>query len=309
MVRQRYDARQVPSKRSARRPSGRCSTSVGGALVVLELQGDLFFAPAEQLVRGVEDELGTARHIVLDARRTGRATASAAALLGPAPAGGGRRRCPPGARRRAGGPARRPDRRWRRLAGRRRVPRRRPGHRAGARTTSSTADLSDAAEPVPQLAVDGEGTLALAEVDILRELPPALLATVAARLETATYTAGEAIVREGEPADRLCFLVAGSATVRVDLDRDLGVGAGRTRRLRTFGPGTCFGESALLDGGRRTASVIADGPAVVRTLSVADLDGLGARHPELRERFLVAVGRNLSEMLQRAIGEIRALDA
>jgi glutaminase len=310
VVRQRHDARQVPSKRWRRTAERAVLDERGGAIVVLELQGDLYFAPAEQLVRGVEDELATARHLVLDARRLGRVTASAAALLAElrreVVAAGARLvlAAPPAAlvAALAAAGADWPDADVFADADRAvecgedaLLAAHGPGTGTGVRAEADGAGAAGSAD-------ESDG-LALSEVDLLRELPTALLATVAERLETTAYAAGDVIVREGDLADRLCFLVAGTATVRVDL----GDGTGRTRRLRTFGPGTCFGESALLDGGRRTASVTADGPAVVRTLSVADLDGLGACHPEIRERFLVAVGRNLSEMLQRAIGEIRAL--
>ena len=88
----------------------------------------------------------------------------------------------------------------------------------------------------------------------------------------------------------------------------VGDGDGRTRRLRTFGPGTVFGEAALIDGGRRTATVVADGPIALRSLSVEALDHLATIQPHIHAGLLEGLSPYLSEMLRRALGEIRALD-
>jgi glutaminase len=148
------------------------------------------------------------------------------------------------------------------------------------------------------------GAVALSEVDILRTLAPSDLGELSLLLDTITYDAGDVIVREGELADRLFFMLSGSATVRIAV----GDGDGRTRRLRTFGPGTVFGEAALIDGGRRTATVVADEPITLRSLSVDALTGLATSDPHIHAGLLEGLSPYLSEMLRRALGEIRALD-
>ena len=80
-------------------------------------------------------------------------------------------------------------------------------------------------------------------------------------------------------------------------------------RLRSFGPGTVFGEAAVLEGGLRPAHVVADHDCVVWSLSIATLRELETVRPEVHAHLLAALGRNLSELLHRAVEEIRALDA
>ena len=69
-----------------------------------------------------------------------------------------------------------------------------------------------------------------------------------------SFEPGQAIVREGDAA-RLFFVVA-SGSVSVQL-RIPGAGS-RVVRLSSMGPGVCFGEMAILDGGKRSADVVAD---------------------------------------------------
>ena len=70
-----------------------------------------------------------------------------------------------------------------------------------------------------------------------------------------TAAAGTAIVREGEPADAIYVLVAGSVDVTAR-----GEAGGEERALRTMPAGTYFGEIGVLEGIPRTATVTAAEP-------------------------------------------------
>jgi CRP-like cAMP-binding protein len=63
------------------------------------------------------------------------------------------------------------------------------------------------------------------------------------------YEAGEVIIKEGDEA--VGFFVLSSGKVRVVKD----LGGGKEQTLATLTPGEFFGETALLDGYPRTASV------------------------------------------------------
>jgi glutaminase len=294
IVRNRYDARQVPSKRLRRTADRALLDDVGSSIVVLELQGDLYFGSAEQLARTVE-ESPNASHIVLDTRRVGRATVSALSLLAELRrevADAGHHLLISGC----------PDEL-------------RAGLRAAGLDWPESCLLADTDTALERcedevllahrgLANETSGEVALCDVDILRTLAASDLDALASLLDATTYDVGDVIVHEGELADRLFFMLSGSATVRIAV----GDGEGRTRRLRTFGPGTVFGEAALIDGGRRTATVVADEPITLRSLSVDALNGLATSEPQIHARLLEGLSPYLSEMLRRALGEIRALD-
>jgi CRP/FNR family cyclic AMP-dependent transcriptional regulator len=92
----------------------------------------------------------------------------------------------------------------------------------------------------------------LSSTDVLRGVPlfqgmtDRSIEAIADLAETATFAAGDDLVREGEPGDTFLLLVDGTADVSQD-----------GRRIRTLGPGEFLGEISLIDGGPRTATVTA----------------------------------------------------
>ena len=94
------------------------------------------------------------------------------------------------------------------------------------------------------------------------------------------FEKGEVILREGDPA-RLFFVVArGSVTV------SLAVGEARRKRIACIGPGLTFGEMALLDGGPRSADVIADEGVICYGLAVEAVRELSVDHPNVLTTIL-----------------------
>lgn len=71
-----------------------------------------------------------------------------------------------------------------------------------------------------------------------------------ARIEVRVANAGEVVVQQGQPADRFYVIASGTC----DVVRD---GAGGRETLAQLGPGRYFGETGLLSGVPRTASVVA----------------------------------------------------
>ena len=91
--------------------------------------------------------------------------------------------------------------------------------------------------------------------------------------------AGEAVVRQGEAADR--FYVIDSGELRVTQVSD-----GDVHFLRDLGPGDVFGEIGLLRGVPRTATVTASTPAVLYALDAAAFAELVGSGPGLSSRLL-----------------------
>jgi CRP/FNR family cyclic AMP-dependent transcriptional regulator len=81
------------------------------------------------------------------------------------------------------------------------------------------------------------------------------LKRIAAIVKEVEFDAGQTICREGETGVGLHVVVEGETRVQI---------GGRTRRK--IASGAFFGEIALLDGGPRSATVVAETP--VRTLSI-----------------------------------------
>ncbi len=134
----------------------------------------------------------------------------------------------------------------------------------------------------------------LNQLDVLASFTPQELATIKPMLQRRHYTQGEMVFREGDNSAELFVIAQGSASARIRL------AAERETRLITFSPGTLFGELALLDQEARSASVTADENLVCYVLSRADFVELTRQHPDLAIKLLANIGRELSSRLRRA---------
>ena len=65
--------------------------------------------------------------------------------------------------------------------------------------------------------------------------------------------------------------------------------------IATAGPGEFFGEISLLDGGPRTATVIADTPVVAIRLFKSSFDRVVKEEPQVAGKILTVVARRLRE--------------
>ena len=143
---------------------------------------------------------------------------------------------------------------------------------------------------------------ALARLDAFKGLRREECRLLEAIVQAMHFEKGEVILREGDPA-RLFFVVA-KGTVSVSL----AVEGGRRKRIACVGPGLTFGEMALLDGGSRSADVIADETVICYGLAVESLRELAAEHPNIMTTILGNLTREFSARLRRANRTIRALE-
>jgi CRP/FNR family transcriptional regulator len=74
---------------------------------------------------------------------------------------------------------------------------------------------------------------------------------------------------------------------------------GRTITLATFGPGDIFGELALFEDERRSATVEAIEPTSVVAVLGPDMRRLMVEHPGISARLVIALGRRLRETNER----------
>jgi len=110
---------------------------------------------------------------------------------------------------------------------------------------------------------------------VFRKLPPAHLAELATRMQHVPVTAGQVVIREGDEGDYYYIIESGTANVgRRDEN-------GLTQVVAELGPGSAFGEEALVSGARRNATVTMTGTGVLQRLAKADFDAL-LRAPLLR---------------------------
>ena len=294
VIRRVYTCRNVVSKRRRRAAEQAVLDQLGHRVLVLELEGDLFFASMEQVLRRVTAELDPLGFAILDGRRVGHADPGPLGLLIALHERLTERRQP---LLLAGFPA----------AILRALAERLPAGWAEAHVFADIDHALEACEnallaaAAPELS-PGELSVPLAEMDIVAGLESEYIALLTGYLEEATVAQGAAIIRENDPADRLFMLAEGSAAVSVKL------ADGRSKRLASFGPGVSFGELALVDGGSRVADVIAEIAVRCWVLQTERFAELAEKHPRLHARLLKNIGRNLSDRLRRTTREVRALE-
>ncbi len=107
------------------------------------------------------------------------------------------------------------------------------------------------------------------------------------------FEPGEAVFHEGDQSDT-CYIVR-SGHVRAVREHS----GGRTITLATFGPGDIFGELAIFDEERRSATVESLEPTEAAAILAGDMRRLLREHPEIAVKLLAALGRRLREMNDR----------
>jgi len=130
---------------------------------------------------------------------------------------------------------------------------------------------------------------------LFRGLDAAQAATLRAAMRPRTLAAGELLFRQGDPADGLYLLTRGSITITAGSSADPA-----QRRYVSFSAGHVLGETAMLDGGTRSARATADGPAELLQLCTETLDDLGRHEPALASRVHRNIAIHLSERLRLA---------
>jgi anti-anti-sigma factor len=141
--------------------------------------------------------------------------------------------------------------------------------------------------------------LRLDQVEATRGLDVAAIARLQDYVETRHYAAGEVLCREGDSADTMWILARGSVSVRLARGHD------ETRRVAGLSVGTTVGEMALLEGGQRSATIIADEDVECYALTRTALATLLERHPTIALRLLVNLGAELSKRLRMTSDALR----
>ena len=133
----------------------------------------------------------------------------------------------------------------------------------------------------------------LGRVPVFGELGEGDLRRVAEVTVPRRFSAGEPVFREGDDSDTCYIVHAGHArALREHPD-------GRQITLATFGPGDIFGELAMFDAERRSATVEATDDLEVLGILGGDMRRLMRRHPDIAVKLVISLGRRLRAANER----------
>jgi CRP/FNR family transcriptional regulator, cyclic AMP receptor protein len=144
------------------------------------------------------------------------------------------------------------------------------------------------------MTASGEDTATLlARVPVFEELADGDLRRVAEVAVPRRFEPGEVVFREGDDSDTCYVVHAGHArAIREHPD-------GRQITLATFGPGDIFGELAMFDDERRSATVDATDELEVLGILGGDMRRLLRRHPDMAVKLVISLGRRLRAANER----------
>lgn len=143
------------------------------------------------------------------------------------------------------------------------------------------------------MAVSVETRELLRRVPVFSSLREDDLARVAEVAVPRRLSADEVVFREGDESDT-CYIVRSGRARAVRAHAD-----GRSLTLAHFGPGDIFGELAMFDDERRSATVETLEDTEVIAILGGDMRRLLREHPEIAIKLLAALGRRLRETNER----------
>lgn len=258
----------------------------GHRIALIELQGALYFASTERLVRRIGEIVGDVDYLILDFRRLGSMDAAALTFF-------------------------------------KELFRRTKAQGIDVSFTSLDDSGCDAAVEELRALAKEEGAyldktaddaleafeemllekvrepydntrFALHRLDIFKGLDDRQLAMVERVLRPMQFEAGQRILSAGSRG-RMFFVIArGSVSIFVKGS------SGAQMRISCIGPGQFFGEMSVLQDGARSADVIADERVICYGMTGDDLDAFGSEDPKLLAVILANMGREFATRLRRA---------
>jgi CRP/FNR family transcriptional regulator, cyclic AMP receptor protein len=133
---------------------------------------------------------------------------------------------------------------------------------------------------------------ALAHVPLFEGLSPRHLRRLADLTREERLMTGATVVKAGEPGDTFYVIIEGEAKV---------VNASN-RVVNRLQPGDSFGEISLLDGGPRTATVVAETPMRVATLERKSFLRTLEAEPAVALKLLIDAAKLLRRLERPAAG-------
>jgi CRP-like cAMP-binding protein len=133
----------------------------------------------------------------------------------------------------------------------------------------------------------------LSRVPVFAELGRDDLARVAQVAVPRAFAAQQVIFREGDDSDA-CYIVRSGHARAIRQHAD-----GRMITLANFGPGDIFGELAMFDDERRSATLEALDDLATLAIPGSAMRSLLGRHPEIAVKLVIALGRRLRAANER----------
>jgi CRP/FNR family cyclic AMP-dependent transcriptional regulator len=135
---------------------------------------------------------------------------------------------------------------------------------------------------------------------LFADLPPDTVASIGKRATWREYAADEQVFDKESDSVDVYFVVSGKVRILRETQRD------REVALADLGPGNFFGELAAIDGGERSARVVAMEPTLLASLDGPTFKAVMAAHPLVTERVMLRMAQVIRNLDNR-VSDLSAL--
>jgi len=143
----------------------------------------------------------------------------------------------------------------------------------------------------------------LSEMILFKDFSEKELALIQQNIVNLSFNKNEIVFKEGDQTRDLYFLTKGKMTVYIYLpESDI------QKRLFAYAPGTVVGEMSFLDGDPRSASVWASERSEIMCLPIKNFQRLSQKEPELTAKFMKNLALEISGRLRRTSNQVRLLE-
>ena len=125
------------------------------------------------------------------------------------------------------------------------------------------------------------------------------MAVVRSFFEERHLSSGETLFKKGDPVDGLYVIDEGQIGVRIE---DV---HGVSRRIAAFTPGTMIGEIAFIEGGNRSAMVVAEEESRLWLLKRERLGDIEKVDPKIVHNLIVNITREIAARLRHTTDDLR----
>ncbi|HKN79734.1 MAG TPA: cyclic nucleotide-binding domain-containing protein [Actinomycetota bacterium] len=154
----------------------------------------------------------------------------------------------------------------------------------GSIASGGIGESGPTARPRPDRPLGRRGADLLAQVPLFEGLSRRHLKQIAEHADEISFREKETILEADKPGGTFFVIVEGEVKVMRG-----------NRVIARAGPGEFFGEISLLDGGPRTATVVADSPVVAIRLFKSSFDKVVTQEPKVASKILAVVARRLRQ--------------
>ncbi len=295
VVRRKYRCNQVRSKRVRNMEQTRLIKDHGSKILVVELQGPIFFGSAEEVAREIDASNHDAEYIVINMKRVSEIDHTGTRYLLQIHNSLKKQDKTLLISHMSEG-----DRLWDTLSYADAI------DKIGR--DNFFLDMDRALEYAEDQILCGElietpdRQYALSEMDIFAGFSEKEIKIVESRLVLENYMSGDVIIREGDRDRDLFMLARGMVSVKMQLQNNR-----RERRLNSITAGVTFGEIALLDNKPRSADVVTESDVTIYRLTYGKFLDLQQSEPNVANKLILNMALNLSTRLRLNTEEIKVL--